>query len=252
MDGDGQSQSPPAGGTTRRDALLSAAANRRMFGAIARRYDRLNRVLSLGLDVRWRRLAVQALGMVPGGRYLDVGTGTADLVIEGLRQAPAVRFVGIDPAVPMLREGGAKLGIGGLGEGAALVAADGLRLPFRNSSFDGACSAFVVRNVVDRERLFRELHRVLRTGAYLVLLELTRPRHPLLRLGHGFFLRAVVPGLGGVLSRGSAYRYLAESIRQFPEPVEVLGEMAAAGFGGGWAQPLTGGVVTLMVGRRVA
>jgi len=221
-----------------------------MFGGIAGGYDRLNRILSLGLDARWRGVAVQALGVVSGGHYLDLGTGTADLVVEALRQVPGARLTGVDAALPMLLVGQAKLAARGLGARATLLAADGLRLPFCPSCFDGVCSAFVIRNVVDRARLLGELHRVLRPGARASLLELTRPAHRVLRLGHGLCLRVFVPVIGRALSSGAAYAYLAESIRRFPEPEAVLAEMGEAGFRELSARPLSGGVVTLMVGRR--
>jgi demethylmenaquinone methyltransferase/2-methoxy-6-polyprenyl-1,4-benzoquinol methylase len=221
-----------------------------MFSGIVGRYDLLNRLLSLGLDRRWRRLAVAAMGPRPGGHYRDVGTGTGDLLVEVLRQAPGAQVVGVDLAVPMLAEGRRKLAAAGGRGASALLAADGLHLPFAAASFEGGCSAFVVRNVEDRSALFRELDRVLRPGAWLSLLELTRPGNPILRLGHGLYLRLVVPSVGRVLSSASAYRYLAESIRCFPDSVEVQAEMGQAGFRDLVARPLSGGVVTLFVGRK--
>jgi demethylmenaquinone methyltransferase/2-methoxy-6-polyprenyl-1,4-benzoquinol methylase len=163
VDGGSQSQPAAAVDTPRRDALLSASANQQMFGSIVNRYDVLNRTLSLGQDSRWRRLAVQALGPVDTGRYLDVGTGTADLIQELLLQAPEASVLGVDLVVPMLVEGRRKLDLRAtIGSRVALLAADGLRLPFRAASFDGGCSAFVIRNVEDRSRLFAEVYRVLR------------------------------------------------------------------------------------------
>lgn len=227
-----------------------AADQRRMFAGIAGRYDRLNRLLSLGLDRSWRRRAVRALALGPGARCLDVGTGTADLLLEILREAPAARHVGVDLSLPMLLEGRRKLSREAPARPPSLVGGDGLRLPFRGASFDAVCAAFVLRNIGDRPRLFAEVLRVLRPGAPAALLELSRPRAPLLRLGHGAYLRLVVPAAGALLSTGPAYRYLAESIRRFPPPETILAELGQAGFCCPSARPLSGGIVVLFTARR--
>ncbi len=194
------------------------------FDAIAPRYDLLNRVMSLNLDRRWRRRAVAALEPRPGGRYLDVGTGTGDVVLALAAREARARVVGVDLAGRMLPIARAK--------GAREVAqANGLALPFRDAAFDGASNAFVLRNVKDLDAFFREQRRVLKPGAPLVSLEISRPRGrafgPLYRL---YFYR-LVPRLGRALSGNpDAYAYLADSVKVVPSGEALAESLLAAGF----------------------
>ena len=142
-------------------------AVRAMFDRIAPRYDLLNRLLSAGIDARWRRRAVETLGLRGPARLLDLCSGTADLLVEALPRDATLRGVGADLSEGMLRRGRAKLVRGGLGERTALVAADGEELPFASGSFGGALVAFGIRNVGNRERALREIFRVLRPGGCL-------------------------------------------------------------------------------------
>ena len=233
-----------------RDALLSADANRRMFDSIAGRYDLLNRVMSLGLDRRWRRRAVAALAPQGGERYLDVGCGTGDVMLEVLRAAPASTVVGVDPARAMMAVAASKAARAGVAERAAFVAGDALRLPFADAAVHGVISAFTLRNLTDRRQACRELRRVLVPGGRLVLLETSVPANRLLRLGHRLYVGRLVPFLGMLLACSrSAYRYLAASIGHFPAPAEIVASMTAAGLRDPAAQPLAGGIVTLYTAR---
>jgi len=234
-----------------RDALMSPddggspRAVRRMFNGIARRYDRANHLMSLGLDRGWRRRAVEALSPRSGGRYLDVGCGTGDVALEILRRCPGASVVGIDPALGMLRVAGEKL------EGVALLAGDATALAFRDGAFDGAISAFCIRNVADRAMAFAEMRRVLVPGGRVVILELTLPTNPLLRFGHWLYNRTIVPVVGRLLTRAkSPFRYLVDSVRDFPRAEAVLSMMAEAGLRQPRHLPLTGGTATLFVGER--
>jgi demethylmenaquinone methyltransferase/2-methoxy-6-polyprenyl-1,4-benzoquinol methylase len=231
------------------DALLPAEDNRRMFDAIADRYDRLNHMLSLGLDRHWRRRAVRELHLTDPATVLDVGCGTGDLCMDILSSFPSSLTVGIDPAEGMLALAREKLQRAGLLSRSTFVTGDVTAMSFENNHFDGIISAFCIRNVCNREAAFNEIRRVLKPGGRVALLELTRPANTLLRRGHCLFIRCVIPLVGAVLSRGEAYRYLADSIQQFSEPHVVLDEMRKSGLLEVQAQPLTGGVVTLFTGR---
>jgi len=229
-----------------RDALLSAADNRRMFGRIAARYDRANVLLSLGLDRGWRRRAVEALGPRSGLRYLDVGCGTGEMTRALLRQAPGARVIGIDPVEAMLALAVGKARKAGRADAVEFVAADAEALPFPQGAFAGVVSAFCIRNIADRRQALREMRRVLVPGGRLVVLEASVPTSRALRLGHRLYTRRVLPLLGGLVagSRG-AYRYLAESIEAFPEPSAVVQMIAGAGFAHAESRSLSGGIVTL-------
>jgi len=233
-----------------RDSLLSAADNRRMFDAIARRYDRMNRLLSLGLDRRWRRRAVAALAPRAGGRYLDVGCGTGDVVMEVLRQCPRATVVGVDPAEAMLGVAVDRLRRAGLAASVSLRTGDATDLAFADASFDGVVTAFCIRNVTHRAKALGEMRRVLSPGGRAVILELTVPAGGVLRAAHRLYTGRVVPLAGRLVARNAdAYRYLVESIREFPHPRELLAAMDEAGFAETRREGLLGGTVTVFVGR---
>lgn len=232
-----------------RDALIPAGENRRMFDAIAPRYDFLNAVLSLGLHRRWRRLAVAALLADGGLRFLDLGCGTGDVMLELLRQSPAARVTGLDLSSAMLTRAVAKLRGTAQAGSATMLAGDATVLPFPAATFDGAIYAFTFRNLVDRAAALDELRRVLGPGRPVAILELTRPDAGLMAQVHRLYTRRLMPLVGRLFSRGSAYRYLADSIDNFPCSPEIVAAMTRAGFDPASARPLTGGVVTLFTGR---
>jgi demethylmenaquinone methyltransferase/2-methoxy-6-polyprenyl-1,4-benzoquinol methylase len=212
-----------------------------MFDGIARRYDLVNRVLSLGLDQRWRRLAAAALDPRPGEHILDVATGTGDLALAILGRAPSARVVGVDPSPKMLARAHAKLGAA-----AAWLPGDARDLPFADSTFDGVTIGFGIRNVPDRGRALAEMARVLRPGGRAVILELAEPSGPLARA----HVHRVVPLIGALLSSAAEYRYLQRSIAAFPPPAEFAAEMAAHGLPVETIRGLTLGVAQIFVGRR--
>jgi demethylmenaquinone methyltransferase/2-methoxy-6-polyprenyl-1,4-benzoquinol methylase len=228
------------------DALLSADDNRAMFDRIARRYDLMNSILSLGLHARWRRRAVRKMKPREGGRYLDVGCGTADVAIEILRQCPGCRVVGIDPAGGMLDIGRRKLAAASLSDRASLQTGNVVSLPLESHTFDAAIAAFCLRNVTDRVAALAEMGRVVRPGGLVMILELTRPRKRLMRLGHRIYTRALAPLLGAIIAgdRG-AYRYLVDSVMDFPAPEAVLEMMTRANLANPHESPMTGGAVTV-------
>lgn len=226
----------------------NAANVRRLFSEIAPRYDLLNHVLSLNVDRRWRRKAVDALRWTdrPAGTYLDACAGTFDLSLElAGRSGFAGRVVGSDFALPMLLEGTHKLA----GAPVAPLCADALRLPFPDASFDGATVGFGVRNLADLDRGLAELCRVLKPGARLVVLEFTTPPSALLRALYLFYFHQVLPRVGRWVSGHPwAYTYLPQSVGVFPAPEQLAQRMRRAGFRDARWSLLTGGIAALHVG----
>jgi demethylmenaquinone methyltransferase / 2-methoxy-6-polyprenyl-1,4-benzoquinol methylase len=219
-----------------------------MFATIAPRYDFLNHLLSLNIDRRWRRQAVERLGWAaaPSGRYLDLCAGTLDLAATLARQPGfAGRVIGADFVLPMLRLGRGK------SDRVRAVNADALELPFADASFDGATVGFGVRNLVDIDAGLTEAARVLRPGARLVILEFsTPPRQPMRGL-YFLYFRRVLPSIGRLVSHhGDAYTYLPESVLAFPEPESLAERMRARGFDRVEYTLLLGGICAIHVGTR--
>lgn len=203
-----------------------------MFAQIAPRYDLLNQVLSLGRHHRWRRVAARLASVPPGGSALDVCTGTGDLARELLRWAGAGgRVVGADFCEAMVRLGRRKLArVERRSEGSIrLLVSDAQRLPVADGAFDAATIAFGIRNVQDPVRVFLEMVRAVRGGGAVVCLEFGLPDDRLRRRLIEAYERAVVPVLGGLLSRRSAYSYLNRSIAGFAAPEEVREMMRKVG-----------------------
>jgi demethylmenaquinone methyltransferase / 2-methoxy-6-polyprenyl-1,4-benzoquinol methylase len=233
---------PVAGGPEKR------AYVRDIFTAIAPTYDRLNRIISLRFDQRWRRYAVGRLNWErrPEGIYLDVCAGTLDFAAT-LARRPGFRgrIVGADFVPPMLRLGRGKAAR------LAPVAADALELPFPDRAFDGAMVGWGMRNLVDLDAGLAEAARVLRPGARLVILEMMLPPQPLLRRVYQFYFRRVMPWIGRRISRhATAYTWLPASTVAFPEPAELARRLEAQGFREVSYRLLMGGVSALHVATR--
>ncbi|MDA8121917.1 MAG: bifunctional demethylmenaquinone methyltransferase/2-methoxy-6-polyprenyl-1,4-benzoquinol methylase UbiE [Deltaproteobacteria bacterium] len=222
-----------------------------MFSAIAPRYDFLNRLLSLGRDRTWRREAVSRIRPARGGRHLDVATGTADVALEIRRQKGDGAYVaGADISLEMMLIGREKAGRPGKPDRMAFVRAPCESLPFRDEAFDSASVAFGIRNVADRERGLMEMCRVVRQGGQVVVLEFSKPEGTVFAALYRFYFTKVLPRIGGLLSKRSAYVYLPESVQAFPDPPVFAEMMRAAGCGAVEVRPLTFGIVTLYVGVR--
>lgn len=206
---------------------------RDMFGRIAPRYDLLNRLMSMGMDQAWRRRAA-ALAIGDAGDSplaLDLATGTGDLIITLAECKPHARVVGLDLTFEMVALAPAKLRTSrGRVQATGLVNGDSLDLPFPGDTFDAITSAFMLRNLVDLERGFREMVRVARPGGHIVALEITRPRLPLWRALFELYFYRMVPVLGGLISGDfGAYRYLPQSLQRFISPEELAAIMTRAG-----------------------
>jgi demethylmenaquinone methyltransferase/2-methoxy-6-polyprenyl-1,4-benzoquinol methylase len=218
-----------------RSGRLDPEGVRRMFDRITPVYDVMNRVMTAGLDQRWRRLAAAA-AVRPGDRVLDACCGTGDLAIACKRAGGTV--VGLDFAERMLERAREK------DPAIEWIRGDLLALPFPDGSFDAATVGFGVRNVADLEGGFRELRRVLRPGGRLACLEITRPRGPL-RPFFRLWFDGAVPLLGKVLPGGEAYTYLPASVRRFPGAEDLAALIARAGFSEIRWRVLGGGIVAL-------
>lgn len=226
-------------------------AVRTMFAGITPRYDLLNRVLSLGVDRRWRRRAVESLSRDgrprAGARALDVCCGTGDLSAD--LASAGWRVTGVDFCHEMLVAGAGKPALSGAG--VRLAEGDALRLPFPDETFAAATVAFGVRNWQDLDAGLSELRRVLEPGGTLAVLEFGRPAGGAMKPLYHLYLNAIVPFVGRALSgNAGAYRYLATTIQAFPDQRRFPAHLERAGFGAVQVEDLTSGIAALYVARR--
>ncbi|HET9590117.1 MAG TPA: ubiquinone/menaquinone biosynthesis methyltransferase [Anaerolineales bacterium] len=195
-----------------------------MFTRIARRYDLMNRLMTGGQDIRWRKRVIQLARISDHAALLDLGTGTGDLAREALSQFPRARVIAADFTLEMMRVG-QKTGR------LAFCGADALGLPFPGSSFDAVVSGFLMRNVIDLNKALEEQYRVLKNGGRIVILDTTRPKENILSPLIRFHLHFIIPALGGLLTGSKeAYRYLPETTEGFVTAEEMAARMASAGF----------------------
>ncbi|HBS29867.1 MAG TPA: bifunctional demethylmenaquinone methyltransferase/2-methoxy-6-polyprenyl-1,4-benzoquinol methylase UbiE [Phycisphaerales bacterium] len=236
---------------------------RRMFGAIAHRYDLNNRLHSFGRDQAWRRAAVRMSALRPGEAVLDCACGTGDLT-RAFADAGAGRTVGLDftpemldiartkRLVPRGAPAGARPGASPGGRPIEYIEGDAMNLPFAAESFDVVSIAFGIRNVADPACALREFHRVLRPGGRLVVLEFARPRSRLVAWGNDLYTKRIMPITATLISadRSGAYRYLPRSIDTFLTPGAMAEALHAAGFAGVRQKPMTLGVCVCTVAHR--
>jgi demethylmenaquinone methyltransferase / 2-methoxy-6-polyprenyl-1,4-benzoquinol methylase len=209
-----------------------------MFDRIAPVYDAMNRVMTAGLDVRWRRLAAQSV-VRKGDRVLDAACGTGDLAIADLK-AGAGQVTGLDFSEAMLARARRKANL-------EWVQGDLLALPFADATFDAATVGFGARNVADLQLALTELRRVLRPGGRLAILEITQPRG-VLRPFFSLWFDRIVPLLGKVLPGGAAYSYLPASVKRFPDAETLARLLRDCGFGAVQFRLLAGSIVALHTG----
>jgi len=223
-----------------------------MFDRIAPRYDRLNRILSLRIDVAWRRRMARLLKDRGDLDLLDLATGTGDQLISLARHGlPLRRAVGLDMAERMLECGREKIRRAGLQDLLELRGGDATDIPFEAASFDAVTISFGIRNVVQVDRALREMRRVLRPGGRALILEFSLPGPVWIRGPYLFYLRHVMPRLGAWVSGdGGAYRYLNQTVETFPYGEAFCVLMRDAGFTGVQAHPQTLGIATIYQGDR--
>jgi demethylmenaquinone methyltransferase/2-methoxy-6-polyprenyl-1,4-benzoquinol methylase len=222
-----------------------------MFDAIARRYDLLNHVLSLGIDRRWRRRAVRELHLQPGSLVLDLCTGTGDLALAAVGVGDETSSaIGVDFSAAMLRFAQGKLARIGQRR-ISLVRGDAMRIPLPDRTVDAVTIGFGIRNVQSSETAAREIRRVLKPGGRLAILEFGTPSVPGFRAVYLFYFRHVLPRIGRLISRhNDAYSYLPASVAAFHSPDEFLSLLRDAGFSDVRVVSLTFGVVYLFSARK--
>ena len=212
------------------------AAVRDMFDTIAPKYDRLNRIISFRLDVRWRKKAIGQLGLPAGSVVLDLASGTGDLCLD--LTANGLTPISMDLSYGMLAADRS---------GAPRVQTDILRLPVPDHSVDGVTCGFALRNLLDLPTFFIELGRVVRPGGRIALLDVSVPKNRVVRWGNGIYFGKVVPKIGAALSDGPAYAYLPKSVAYLPEPHEMVASLRSVGFNDVSHTQLSGGLTQLMV-----
>ena len=195
-----------------------------MFTRIAQRYDLINRLMTGGQDIRWRKRVIELARLTSGASLLDLGTGTGDLAREALAQFPQANVIAADFTLEMMR-------VGKQNGALNFSTADALRLPFDDLSFDAVVSGFLMRNVIDLQKAIQEQHRILKNRGRIVILDTTRPKKNILSPFIWLHMHVVIPTLGGLLTGfREAYRYLPETTEGFVTAEEMASRMAAVGF----------------------
>jgi demethylmenaquinone methyltransferase / 2-methoxy-6-polyprenyl-1,4-benzoquinol methylase len=240
-------------------SLLMSAPNcqgdravQNMFDRIAGRYDLLNRVISFRLDVRWRHQAIRTVLTGRNPLILDIGTGTGDLAFNAAEEAKgSARIVGLDFALQMLKLARSKQLRTKHGVTTSFVMGSAMASPFKDSTFDGAMTAFVLRNVSDVSLLFAEAFRVLKPGAKFVSLDMFPPSVSWFSMLYAIYFYRLMPRIAGLLSRDrNAYRYLSESVRQFQTPENVERLIERAGFANVATRMFVHGAVCMHVAEK--
>ncbi len=228
------------------DPRDKASQVRAMFDNIAPAYDFMNRAMTMGIDRRWRAVAVKMISEPRPRDILDVATGTGDLAMLMARKLDPISITGVDLSEGMLDVGRRKVAERGLADVISFQQADCLHLPFTGNSFDCVTVAYGVRNFADIEAGYREMYRVLRPGGRLLVIELSTPTGRYVRPLYDFYTRRVIPFAGRMVSKDvRAYAYLPESIAAVPQGEAMAGLMRNAGFRDVTVRPLTFGVCTV-------
>lgn len=223
-----------------------------LFNAIAGRYDFINSVLSFGLHNGWRHKMCQKIPKLSEVRGLDLATGTGDVAIEMVKNPAVKKVVGLDMSEGMISKGVEKLGIKGLTNRIELIHGDAQNIPFDQASFDVVTMSFGIRNVPDASQCLKDAFRVLKPGGRMIVMEFALPKNKLFRALHLFYLRNLLPIVGRLLSgHDIAYRYLNETIEQFPYGDAFVGLMEDAGFKNSRFEALSFGIVNLYWGDKV-
>ncbi|MEW6570109.1 MAG: bifunctional demethylmenaquinone methyltransferase/2-methoxy-6-polyprenyl-1,4-benzoquinol methylase UbiE [Nitrospirota bacterium] len=224
----------------------------RMFSGIARRYDLLNHVLSFGLDFKWRRRVSEETTKVACQKILDVCTGTGDMAIELCRFWKGnARIEGIDFSRELIEIGKEKIRKAHMDDKITFIEGNAENLPYADEQFDAITITFGLRNISDRLKALREFHRVTRPGGCLVCLEFSQPANPLFARLYFFYLIKIVPYISRIIgSDPGAYRYLGNTIKEFPPPHELADLIESAGWKNVAYRFMTGGIVAMHRGEK--
>lgn len=221
-----------------------------LFDRIAGTYDGLNHLLSLNIDRRWRRRAIRQ--MRPAEDVLDVAIGTADLTLELLRQGKAKQITGIDLSRKMMEIGESKVARSGYSERVRFDYGSAQQMPYAGKAFDAVTCAYGVRNFADMDEGLREMHRVLRPGGQLMILEFSYPTNPFIRWSYDLYFSHILPFVGNLFSRDKgAYSYLNRSVKHFPYGEAFCEHLRQAGFSNMQHKPLTFGITTVYTGEKI-
>ena len=221
-----------------------------MFNRISRRYDFLNHFLSLGIDISWRKKAIKLLAQESPKSILDIATGTADFAIEASRLNPE-EIIGVDISEGMLAIGRTKIESKSLENQISLHLGDSEKLDFQDNKFDAVIVSFGVRNFENLNRGLTEMYRVLKDNGTVLILEFSKPRKFPFKQIYGWYFNHILPGIGSLVSKdNSAYKYLPESVKQFPSGSDFLKELSAAGFKDCICKTLTFGVSSIYLAKK--
>jgi demethylmenaquinone methyltransferase / 2-methoxy-6-polyprenyl-1,4-benzoquinol methylase len=245
---------PAPSGDSQQAGTLREGQVRAMSDRIAGVYDRMNALMTAGLDQRWRRRAADLAQASPGGRVLDVATGTGDLALELARRvAPGGRVVGTDFSDAMLARARAKAAAAAVPDvGLEFEWGNALSLPYETSSFDAATVGFGARNFADLRRGVAEMARVVRPGGQVVILEITAPQKRPLSWFYSLWFDRLVPAFGRIAGDASAYRYLPDSVKRFPDPSALAATMAGCGLRRVRWRLTAGGIIAIHSGEVAA
>ena len=222
-----------------------------MFNSIAKKYDFLNRFLSLGIDQGWRKKAIAKFGNHPLKHLLDIATGTADMALMANMQIKPEKITGIDISEGMMKYGRIKIAEKGLSNKIELVLGDSTDIPFQEGLFDGAMVAVGVRNFADLEKGLKEIHRVLKPDSKLVILEFSQPTNKLFKPIYSFYMHWITPTVGKIFSGNKeAYAYLNKSVIAFPEGNAFLTIFENVGFRQVSQQKLSLGICSIYCGKK--
>jgi demethylmenaquinone methyltransferase/2-methoxy-6-polyprenyl-1,4-benzoquinol methylase len=222
-----------------------------MFNDIAGRYDFINRFLSAGIDIRWRKKAIRKLIDIQPKKILDVATGTADVAIMASAILEPEKIIGIDISDGMLEIGRQKVKKAGLENIIELLNGDSETISFEDNSFDAVTVAFGVRNFQDLKKGLGEIKRVLKPGGRLVVLEFSRPRSKFTKGFYNLYMKIVAPGMGKLFSKNrNAYQYLDESIKKFPEGKNFTAILDELGYKETYCKPLSLGICSIYCGEK--
>lgn len=222
-----------------------------MFNSIAGRYDLLNHFLSAGIDVGWRKKAINELKNIHPKKILDVATGTADLALLAEKKLKPELIVGIDIADAMLKIGCEKITKSGLSDKIILESGDSETIKYADNSFDAVTVAFGVRNFQNLEKGLTEMQRVLKPGGKAVILEFSKPKATGFKSFYKLYMKTIAPGFAGIISKNKdAYTYLGESVHAFPEREDFISIMQKAGFSNTYFKPLSAGICCIYCGSK--